>query len=103
MGAEYKFNLTDRDFAAFESDVRGKTLDNVLRGVPGFDETDGSVYSYRTGDPENKWRTTVSVHQDYLLVCDYGLARGDNDYLDILHYLMWELLDVCGRVSIEDA
>ena len=102
MGAEYRFNLTEEDFAAFESDIRGRNLDHVLRSVPAFEKAEGSVYYYIAADPEGKWRTMISVDGDGLVVCDYGLARGKNDVVEVIPHLMWAILDVCGRVSIED-
>jgi hypothetical protein len=96
MGIEYRIVLRTEDFAAFAKDVRGKTLDQVLRDAPGFLDSNGTAYSYNT--PENlgnQWLDTIHVQEDGLWLTLYSLDL-------LLNYMMNAALDICGRLEIED-
>jgi hypothetical protein len=96
MGIEYKITLSSDDFAAFEQDVRGMTLDRVLREAPGFVTSDGTAYSYNTADhPDNEWLETISIQDDGLWLALYSCEP-------LLSYMMNAVLDICGRLRIED-
>jgi len=96
MGIEYKIILSPDDFAAFENDVRGKTLDRVLRDGPGFADSDGAAYSYNTtAQPDNDWLETIHIQPDGLWLTLYSCEP-------LLNYMMNSVLDVCGRLEIEE-
>jgi hypothetical protein len=96
MGIEYKIVLSANDFAAFESDIQGKTLDRVLRDAPGFVDSDGIQYSYNTtANTDNKWLDTIHIQDDGLWLTLYSCEP-------LLSYMMNTVLDICGRLEIQD-
>lgn len=96
MGIEYKLVFRACDFGAFAKDVRGKTLDQVLRDAPGFLDSDGTVYSYNsTENSGNQWLDTIHIQKDGLWLTLYSPSP-------LLNYLMNAVLDICGRLEIED-
>jgi len=103
MGFEYKFKLTDADKSCFETDVRGHTLDAVLRGGPGYLENDGVRYSYRDPSaPETSRASTVHLEPDGLELCIYNRSSDSNDN-DLFVYLMFAILDICCKLEVVDS
>jgi hypothetical protein len=96
MGIEYKIVLRADDFTAFAQDVQGKSLDHVLRYAPGFLDSDGTAYSYNTTEnPDNQWLDTIHIQEDGLWLTMYSVGP-------LLNYMLNAVLDICGRLEIED-
>ncbi len=104
MGFEYNFKITEQDIEslAMNSDSIDN-LDKLLRTAPCFIEKYKSTYTY-SDEPENenRWPLTISVREYGFSLCIYNRSPGSLDW-KLMNYLIFELLNRCGHVEVEDA
>ena len=101
MGYEYNFNISTEDLKNLSRNQDGiNDLDRLLRSAPYFIEGDGSTYTYsENSGNKDVWPANISLQKYGFCLCVYGQP------LDkiIMDYLIYELLNRCGHVEVEDA
>jgi hypothetical protein len=104
MGFEYDFKITRQDIENLSrSPGRINSLDELLRSAPYFKEKSGSTYTYNEEPREKgKWPSTISLQEYGFCLCIHDQSPGSKD-VELMDYLIHELLDRCGHVEIEDA
>jgi hypothetical protein len=102
VGFEYRFKITGQDIENLSrSPGRIDSLVELLRSAPYFQAKSESTYTYNE-ESENEWPSTVSLEEYGFLLCIYDQSPGSRD-VELMDYLVHELLDRCGHVEIEDA
>jgi len=104
VGYELKFHVDDQDLRRIAANPPGpQSLDEILRAAPGFvggDSATGYEFKHKD-DSDDKWPASVSFIDGGLCVCLYDRRAGSADY-DLMTYLMFTLLDICGRVEVSE-
>ena len=104
MGIEYNFIIKKQDIENFARNPDGiDNLDKLLRSALCFIEENNSAYTY-SDEPENenRWPLTISIQEYGFCLCIYNRSPGSLDE-KILNYLIYQLLNRCGHVEVEDA
>jgi hypothetical protein len=102
MGYEYIIRLKDSDFEAFGRDPRGiNTISKLLQQVPCYQRmVKPNHFLYSTdAKREDGWCSSIVIDGNNLMLCSYA----SDDTRDIVQFLLFNLLDICGRFEIEDA
>jgi hypothetical protein len=102
MGYEYNFKITQQDIDNLSRHPDGiDNLDKLLRLAPYFTEYSDSTYYYiENKENKDRWPSNILI-QDYgFCLCIYDGSSGSKD-LEIMDYLIYELLHRCGRVEVE--
>lgn len=104
MGHEFIVRLNEADLRAIARDPRGcDSVDKLLREIPcyrGRSES-GDCFFYDAGGEagDGRWFSTIVPRPDRLEICTYR----SEDARCIIDFLLWRLMDLCGRFEIEDA
>ncbi len=104
MGHEFIVRLSEADLRSIARDPRGcDSVDKLLQEIPCYrgQAPDGGCFFYSAAEEagDGRWRSTIVVRPDRLEICAY---RGE-DARCIIDFLLWRLMDLCGRFEIEDA
>lgn len=104
MGIEFIFKITPADMNNLARHVDEiDSLEKVFCSAPFYISKYESVYSYSSEpDNENIWPSTVSLCEGGFILCIYNRAKDSAD-IQLMDYLIYELLDRCGRVEVEEA
>ena len=103
MGFEYNFIITKKDINNLSRNRDGiDDLDKLFRSAPYFIKYSDSTYYYnQKNDEADTWPSNISI-QDYgFCLCIYD-RNSDAKDLELVNYLIHELLHRCDRVEIEN-
>lgn len=103
MGFEYRFTIGKPELERLARCPAGpRTLDEILRALPGFLHTDGGQYFFRPSPaPEKYWPCSACIDECGILLCIYD--RHPNSFgTNLLGGLKHELQNRCGRIEIEE-
>jgi hypothetical protein len=104
MGFEYNFRIAEQDIENLSRCPDGiNDLDKLLRSAPHFIEENEATYFYsEEPENENRWPSTISMQEYGFCLCIYNRSSGSSDQ-KLMDYLIYELLNRCGHVDVEDA